>query len=375
MLVPKPPAKAGTSERVFVVLDGLRGVAALMVALRHAPFLWTIPGPTGFLKNSYLAVDLFFVLSGFVLEHAYGRRLQNGMPATSFMLARFQRLYPLYAIAFLLAVPTVFFHVSSGSVTIPNAALEVVFGSLMLPSPNWSYPHDDLYPLNGPAWSLFFELLANFFFALAAPYLSKKLLAAIVILCGCALAILASGDRLAMEPWMGSLAGGPNWATFGTGLLRVGFSFFAGVAIYRAHSKLPITVGPKVVVTIFLVAMIVLASGFSGSLDAPFAVAAVLFVFPTLILLCAQVDVGEGGFSKMMATLGLLSYGVYVLQAPIYGIVEAVARRIGIGSVWYGLAATLTVAIVAYFATIWIDIPVRHLMKHALSRRRHNVAY
>ena len=113
---PEQTIEAPLSERTFVALDGLRGVAAIMVALRHAPFLWAVPAtPTGWMKNSYLAVDLFFVLSGFVLEHAYGRRFREGMSVGTFMLARLQRLYPLYALAFILALPFLFAQLVNGA--------------------------------------------------------------------------------------------------------------------------------------------------------------------------------------------------------------------------------------------------------------------
>ena len=90
-------------SRTFITLDGLRGVAALAVATRHAPFLWQAGHPTGFLYESYLSVDFFFVLSGFVLAYAYDERFRTGMSARQFMSARLIRLYPLYLFAFLIS--------------------------------------------------------------------------------------------------------------------------------------------------------------------------------------------------------------------------------------------------------------------------------
>src|SRR4249920_3888776 len=100
--------------RAFVVLDGLRGIAALAVLTRHAPDFFSsisiyvtspispVPFSVGPFFESYLAVDFFFVLSGFVLAHAYGDRLELGMSAQRFMTIRIVRLYPLYLLSLLL---------------------------------------------------------------------------------------------------------------------------------------------------------------------------------------------------------------------------------------------------------------------------------
>ena len=83
-LSPEPPHHA----RTFVTLDGLRGFAAIAIAIRHAPFLWKSNYPTTILHESYLAVDFFFVLSGFVLAYAYSDRFSTGMSTRQFMIAR-----------------------------------------------------------------------------------------------------------------------------------------------------------------------------------------------------------------------------------------------------------------------------------------------
>ena len=76
------------NRRSFVTLDGLRGIAALAVVTRHAPYF---RNP---FFESYLAVDFFFVLSGFVLAHAYGQRLRGNLSILDFVKIRIVRLYP-----------------------------------------------------------------------------------------------------------------------------------------------------------------------------------------------------------------------------------------------------------------------------------------
>src|ERR1700748_2589335 len=93
-----------SGRRMFYTIDGLRGLAALLVVMRH-----TIPLHGGTLNSpsSYLAVELFFQFSGFVIAHAYDKRFAEGLGFWEFAKIRFIRLYPLYFIAFAIAVLTV----------------------------------------------------------------------------------------------------------------------------------------------------------------------------------------------------------------------------------------------------------------------------
>jgi peptidoglycan/LPS O-acetylase OafA/YrhL len=363
--------EAPLTERTFVALDGLRGVAAIMVSLRHAPFLWAIPAtPTGWMKNSYLAVDLFFVLSGFVLEHAYGRRFRDGMSLRSFMLARLQRLYPLYALAFILALPFLIGQLGEGVLGPAQAVIEFLCGALMLPTPNLAYPKADLYPLNFAAWSLFFELLANLLFAAFGRRLDTKSLIWFVGGFAIALAICATAGWLGFgieSDTRGVLGGGPSWETFGAGVLRVGFSFFAGVLIYRFYDRMrlpPASLGSAIAA--FAVVTGILAPGFSAASDLAATLFSVVVIFPLAIMTCARFEPPKGVLKNTMQTLGLLSYGLYVLQGVMFYAVEFCARHLGIQSVWIGLCAMPVVAAIAYAATVFIDIPARRWMKQAL---------
>jgi peptidoglycan/LPS O-acetylase OafA/YrhL len=87
------------SREFFSALESLRGIAALGVVLLHIAFAWTFPFyDLGFIRNGYLMVDLFFVLSGFVICHSYGSRIETGRDAAKFIWVRFGRLYPLHLI-------------------------------------------------------------------------------------------------------------------------------------------------------------------------------------------------------------------------------------------------------------------------------------
>ena len=91
-MTPPPPSRA-----FFHALESLRGIAALGVVLVHIAFAWTFPFyDFGLIRNGYLMVDVFFVLSGFVICHSYGSRIETGQDAARFVWVRFGRLYPLH---------------------------------------------------------------------------------------------------------------------------------------------------------------------------------------------------------------------------------------------------------------------------------------
>jgi hypothetical protein len=82
-------------KRVFLTLDGLRGIAAIMIVLFHSRAIVGHFYPA----SAYLSVDLFFALSGCVLEASYRDRLAAGLSTREFMTIRFIRLWPLFALS------------------------------------------------------------------------------------------------------------------------------------------------------------------------------------------------------------------------------------------------------------------------------------
>ena len=173
----------------FTTLDGLRGVAAAAVVTRHATdyFSWgsqyipslkpgAPPVPVGPLFESYLAVDFFFVLSGFVLAHAYWRRLCSGMSAVEFICLRLIRLYPLYLIALVFAIAAACIEVVAGGRSVTSLVKNIIPAVLFLPAPALTV-FGTLFPLNMPTWSLFFELVANSGFGVIGKRIKPVMLA------------------------------------------------------------------------------------------------------------------------------------------------------------------------------------------------------
>jgi len=296
----------------FIVLDGMRGIAAMVVVVDHVPSatLGTL------LPGRYLAVDFFFVLSGFVLSHVYGGRLAKGMPPLSFFLARIIRLYPLYLLATLLGAVMSFLYITKGwSIGTPDkVAPALLFNLAFLPCPPAFTPDPRIpFPFVGPAWSLFFELVVNAVYAFVAVHLSNARLAVFLVIAAPVLAVAIFA--------LGNADGGWSWGNFPVGFARVFFSFFAGVLIYRLRSiwmppGIPTWLAVAVMILVFMMPA-------TGIWRPAFDSVAAIIVFPILVALSAGSNV-RGYSAHVCLTLGLVSYGVYVLQVPIRQIVEII---------------------------------------------------
>lgn len=290
--------------RYFPLLDAIRGLAALVVMVRHTGYLWD--GLV--LPHSYLAVDLFFVLSGVVVANAYEGPLRAGLSPGRFWLLRMIRIYPLYALGSLLGLVPVLAALAGLTAQTVQGPLALALGSAALLLPDLA--DDALFPLNPPAWSLFFELAANMVYALLLRHLNARMLWLIVLGSAAGLALL-----LYAEPAAG-LHGGYTPATLLTGLLRVGFGFFAGVLLWRAYvararpRRLPPAAGWAAV----LLAAALLLARTAGPLAAAYDLLAVLLLFPALVWLAMHAGAGAG--ARLCAWLGALSYPLYVLHVP-----------------------------------------------------------
>jgi peptidoglycan/LPS O-acetylase OafA/YrhL len=321
----------------FIVLDGLRGLAAIMIVVWHT-------GATRFVPGAYLAVDLFFALSGFVLSHAYEAR-DISWPA--FMRVRLIRLYPLYILGTCLGGATLLMHVPADG-RYWGAAATALF---MLPSPSAWGPYAP-FPLDIPAWSLFFELLVNAAWFALLPRLSNRALAAVLAVAAIALMAIVLVKH--------SLQVGSADADFlFWGCLRTAYSFFAGVACYRLWRRFGTSVpaAPSWLILALLLAAIAVP-GNRAVIDG----AAALVLFPAIVFLgaCSQTK-GRLGF--IYALLGAVSYAVYTLHAPLLDLlrVGVDALHITARHVDYLLAAItpLLVIAIAYGADLFYDQPVR----------------
>lgn len=342
----------------FVVLDGMRGLAALAVITDHvaSPFM------TSLLPGRYLAVDFFFVLSGFVLAHVYGERLRNGMSFGAFMRVRAVRLWPLYLLGTLAGAAFALLSASRGWLDASEwqVASVLVFALFMIPCPpSASYWPDAPYPLNGPAWSLFFELFINVVFALVARWLTPALCLVFMVVGAALLVPTAFG--------FGQLDGGFAWSNFIAGFPRVTFGFFTGVWLYmiRAHERVPAL--PPWAAYLALAAVFMIPG--EGAVRAVVDLTAALILFPALVAVCANAR-ASGVMLRVSGFVGALSYGVYILHVPLWSWLNLALQRAGIelpGVVNVALTAVLTLALVAVLDNIY-DRPLRRRLSRMRAR-------
>jgi peptidoglycan/LPS O-acetylase OafA/YrhL len=340
----------------LAALDGMRGVAALLVMGLH------IAGclGSGLLGHGYLMVDLFFLMSGFVLSAGYGQKLAAGGAGLWFSLKRLVRLYPLALIGLVLGTAV--------AVTLGFAGLRpledrpvlfVVLGALFLPWLGGGL----ISPFNGPAWSLQLELWINVAYGFVARWLTNRRLMALTALAGLALIALTltrgqfDGGFANNDP---GRSAGP-WSYL-VGWARVGFSFPLGILLHRLWAAGRLS-GLTSGMTLWIapVALLMIALPPMG-LTPLYDLAAVTVLFPLLLILCANAAVGVRG-AAVNAVMGRLSYGLYVLHGPIlvaFRVLEPQGLSMPLRLGWYGLAAACAIAAAA-LAERWIDRPARRL--------------
>jgi len=298
----------------------MRGVAALFVAARHFSEIYQPGAPVP--QFSYLAVDIFFLLSGFVLSLSYGEKLAHGMTPREFLVRRIIRLFPLYllgtAISFLVALWD-FSHGRLGLATPGTMTMSAAAAALMLPSPT-SHVSLFLFPFMIPAWSLFFELyVANLAFAAFARANNNTILTIVIL----SLILLLAAYAI----HRGSLDMGAQWHTLPGGIPRTLFSFFLGVLLQRWHHAHP----PKLQIpswAMIAALAVLLAAPFSGIAGQVYELICVLLLFPALIFWGAEARESHKGVG---AALGDTSYALYVIHYPLVVLAGRLLAQSGTG--------------------------------------------
>ena len=341
-------------QRHLATLDGLRGVAALSVVALHA----FIPvGLSSLTPHATLAVDFFFCLSGFVIAHAYESRLLDGaMSFGDFAAIRLVRLYPLILVGTLAGAAL--FVAQAVTLHQPLLTPRFLFGLacelLLVPAPapsggGWR----ECPPLDPPAWSLFFELLANFAYAALVVRLTGRVLTA--LLCASGLILLAYAHAV------GGVLGGNYWHNLDGGLVRVGFAFLSGVALCRWVARDAAAARPYLAFGV--------AAGLLGVLLCPVPPAAnwlyeslaVLVAFPLIIAAGAWASPGRRAASVSLF-LGRLSYPLYILHFPLVKAFSYFARAHDVRGARLWLLIAMEVSCAVGFSIIVMrlfDEPVR----------------
>ena len=229
----------------YELLDGLRGVAALLVVWYHVFEGYAFAGGTLIesINHGYLAVDFFFILSGFVIGYAYDDRWGRSLTMKNFFKRRLIRLHPMVIMGAVLGVVTFCIQGSvqwdGTHVATSMTMLALLCAMFFIPAyPGAGYEvrgNGEMFPLNGPSWSLFFEYIGNLLYALFIHRLSNKMLTVFVVLLGAALACFAIFD----VSGYGNM--GVGWTldavNFLGGLLRMLFPFSLGMLVLDMRGR------------------------------------------------------------------------------------------------------------------------------------------
>lgn len=344
-----------TGAAHVAALDGLRGVAAFAVMLTH----FCVSLGLGAAPKAYLAVDFFFVLSGYVLAHAYEDRLRRPGFFLPFLRLRLVRLYPLIPLGMLFGFLAFFGRnllARDKGVDLPTLLSVLGAGLLLLPFgriPNANENHD--FPFNPPIWSLMFEMIANLAYAALARWLSGRLLLILVTLSGLGLAVICQQQ--------GRLDLGEEKGFFAFGLLRVTFSFFAGVGLFRMAawtSRLPILSFWLLAILLFLTFQVPQAL-----LPRLYDAGCILILYPLAVALGLKAGLKEEG-RRWALLFGRLSYPLYVTHFPFMFVSTFLYNRFPMAEPvrWGVLAVECAVAIgFAWLALRWYDEPLRSKLR------------
>lgn len=349
------------TKQHFEILDGLRGIAALAIVIFHFMEMVYPPGEN-FIAHGFLAVDFFFCLSGFVIAYAYDDRLQK-MGIAAFFTSRLIRLHPLVILGSVLGLLAFLYDPFGGSPELYSAgkvAFIFICSILLIPFPVITERSFNLFGLNAPSWSLFWEYVANILYAFVLSRLNRRYL---LILALVSVFVLCYASYRAG----GSLLGGWAGENFWDGGARIFYSFLAGMLIYRFNWIIKTKLGFAGMSVLLSLAFVMPYTTWNW-LTEPLVV---LVYFPILIALGAGAKISQG-LKKICVFFGKISYPLYMTHYAVIWMFLNYYTSHKPGTSQLALiiiTGTGLLLLVAYLVMIFYDAPVR---RYLTSRRTIN---
>ena len=357
----------------YPILDGLRGIAAIIVVTFHLAEPFSTSNMDKFVNHGYLAVDFFFLLSGFVIGYAYDDRWQKTTVGT-FFKRRIERLQPMVVLGMTLGAIGFYFTDSTlwpliHTVPVWKMLLVMLIGYTILPVPlsldirGWQ----EMHPLNSVGWSLFFEYIANILYAV---WIRKFSILALSILVGIAAIALA---HLAITN--GDVSGGwtLNVEQVRIGFTRTMFPFFAGLLLSRVAK--PTRIKNAFLWCSLLVAIVLYMPRIGGAeqiwMNGIYDSVCIIIIFPLIVYIGASGVMQSQKENRLCKFLGDISYPLYMVHYPVvYFYVAWISNNKGItiAQAWPGAFLILIgVVVLAYLALKWYDEPVRKWLRRKLA--------
>jgi peptidoglycan/LPS O-acetylase OafA/YrhL len=367
-----------SSKPHYPILDGLRGVAAIMVVAFHIFEAHATSYLDQVINHGYLAVDFFFLLSGFVIAYAYDDRWDK-MSIGNFFKRRLIRLQPMVIMGMIIGALLFYFQGSTVlwpklmEVPVWKVLLTMVIGFTLIPLPpsldirGWA----ELHPLNGPGWSLFYEYIANILYALFVRKFSKTALSILVFISGCGLI------HLAVTSPNGYLVGGWSLNTehIHIGFARMMYPFFAGILLFRMRKLIQIKNAFFWSSLLVIIALAMPRIGgsehiwYNGVYDSVI----VIFYFPLVIFIAASGEIKSKFSSRVCKFFGDISYPIYITHYPIIYIYTAwaVDNKIKFSEAYpVSILVLLSCIALAYACLKVYDIPVRKWITNKVSPKK-----
>ena len=349
------------TKKHFEILDGLRGIAALAIVTFHFMEVVYSDYSKNFIGHGFLAVDFFFCLSGFVIGYAYDDRIGK-MGVVEFFKSRLIRLHPLVVLGSVIGLLGFLFDPFGGHPElygVGKTMLLFLSSIFLIPLPVMAERSFNLFSFNAPAWSLFWEYVANIFYAFILYRIGRRYLLLLITISAAALCFVCFRS--------GSLLGGWSGPTFWDGGARISFSFLAGLLIYRSNWIIKTRLGFIGLSILLILAFITPFSKWNWLTEPVI----VLFYFPLLISLGAGATLTQG-FKKLCIFFGKISYPLYMTHyagiwifANYYNSYKPGATQL----FFIVITGIILLVGIGYLAMVIYDIPIRSY----LSRKRNKV--
>ncbi|MCK8495106.1 acyltransferase [Spirosoma sp. RP8] len=374
-------SKSKTSSASFAdtkphynILDGLRGVAAITVVCFHLFEAFATSHLDQRINHGYLAVDFFFILSGFVVGYAYDDRWET-MTVNDFMKRRFIRLHPMVVMGAIIGAVMFYFQGCAAwdvsKVSVPALLVATLINACLIPAtPGFEIRGvGEMFPLNGPSWSLFFEYIGNILYAFFIRKLSTKALAVLVVLAGIGLAAFSIWGPYG-DICVGFSLTGDNLLG---GSLRLLCSFSAGLLLSRVfkpvHVKGAFWIGGLSIIVLSAIPRI----GGSEQLwmNGLYDAICVIIIFPTLVYLGASGTTTDQLSTRLCKFLGDISYPLYMVHYPFIYLYYAWVKNENLTfeqSLPGAIALVVGSILLAYLCLKLYDEPVRKFLTKRLLR-------
>ncbi|OIR03452.1 acyltransferase family protein [mine drainage metagenome] len=345
----------------YPILDGLRGVAALLVVIFHL-FEAYFPVPANHpMHHGYLAVDFFYLLSGFVVGYAYDDRWGK-MSIKEFFKIRLVRLHPLVILGVVIGAISFWFDPYKNPayhVSLLKLIAVMLISFTLLPAPDirgWGETH----PLDGPCWSLLQEYIANIIYAVFGQKMSKLILWIVVGISAVVLTYVAA--------WHGDVGTGWAFSNMWIAVVRMMFPFFAGLLLFRTGKLIRIPMAYTICSLILIALFFLPTFKYNGLYEA----ACIIIAFPIIVAMGAGGQI-KGRWEQLCKFFGDISYPVYIIHYPFIYIYTAwiyIQKPTPLQIVPVAVGLFLFFIVLAYAALKLYDEPVRAWLKKKVLNKK-----